>query len=42
MTARARQLMPPHIARLFFGPDGKRLEVPLVKTPTTPPPPPKY
>ncbi len=38
MTARAPQPMPPHIARLFYGPDGKQLEKPLIKGPKAPPP----
>jgi hypothetical protein len=37
-TARAPQLMPKHLERLFIGPDGKMLEVPLIKGPSAPPP----
>ena len=37
-TARAPQPMPKHLERLFVGPDGKMLEVPLIKGPSAPPP----
>lgn len=39
MSAKAPNAMPPHVARLFVGPDGKPLAKPLVKGPSAPPPP---
>ncbi len=38
MSAKEPTPMPPHVARLFIGPDGKPLAKPLVKGPSAPPP----
>jgi hypothetical protein len=38
MSAKEPKPIPPHIARLFVGPDGKQLAKTLVKGPSAPPP----